>query len=637
MTYIGNTPSAIFALVSMYILISLIVYAPLNSLFPQLTMKSVLRQLEYWRSDNSDDHARQLIENLLDLPLRHALVVFLTSYPGFVIGPLLAYTGIVADWQDIIPAITVVSAAIGFAVCSIQGFLVYTMTEERLRHTIEYVASQHSSSIEHVLQYQRIPLIQKIFVLTLLAVVASQFSLVSFLIAKISVVLPEEFWTSIGFLGACMLLSVGYVYLAVNFFIGTISRSFARLKQWSRQVVRGDLESEVVIVTNDEITDVVQDIQEMVDKLNAERKRVKEQKDTLDVILSGIVDGVIAVDEKGTVLLMNPAAEKIIAHKEAAATGKHIQEVLQVYEEQKQLFTDYYYPIPSLSSAADSEIKNWEALRVVDARGEERYVNLVVSPLSALGGERGCIVMFHDVTKEKQLEEMKLDFVSIAAHELRSPLTSVLGYLSVFLEENRATLNDDQNQLLNRVQASAQQLRGLVENLLSVTKIERRVLTLSLQRVDWVSIVEQSVSDLSFPANDKHIELTFVEPQEAVPAVDVDVMRIKEVLSNLIANAINYTPPDGKIEVSIEVTNNEVITHVKDTGIGIPSEAIPSLFKKFYRVSGKKEESATGTGLGLYISKTIVQMHHGTIWVESELDRGSTFSFSLPQANFSEN
>lgn len=633
MMFIANTAQTMLMVVSMYLLISLVIYAPLNGLFPRLTLRKIAREIELWERERTDDQAHQIIEGLLDIPLKHALIVFFTSYPGFIIGPWLAYSGIVPDWQGIVPAVAIIAATIGFAVCSIQGFLVYTMSEERVRRTIEPIAARHPHVVGHSLQYRRMSLRSKVLILTFLAVIASQFSLASFVIAKFAIEIPDQFMSSIMFLGGSIILSVGYVFLAVRYFVNNIARSLSRLNQWSDNIINGKLDSEIAVVTNDELTDVVGNIREMVERLNTERIRVDDEREKLAVILSGIVDGVIAVNLDGEVILMNTAAERITGASKDESIGKPVHEVMVVYEDHKQLFTDYYYPIRSIITADEPSMNSWHALQLVQPNGTDRFVNIVVNPITSILGEGGCIIMFHDVTKEKELEEMKLDFVSIAAHELRTPLTSILGYLSVFIEENQGTLNEDQNLLLNRVQLSARQLGGLVENLLNVSKIERSVLTLSLQETDWYSIVEQTVSDLGFSAEEKRITLTFEEPDQDIPSVTVDIVRIKEVLSNLISNAINYTPPKGKVMVSVEVTPTDVITHIKDTGVGIPEEAIPRLFSKFYRVSSTPEQESKGTGLGLYISKAIVELHHGNIWVESQLDVGSTFSFSLPRSS----
>lgn len=231
---------------------------------------------------------------------------------------------------------------------------------------------------------------------------------------------------------------------------------------------------------------------------------------------------------------------------------------------------------------------------------------------------------------EKQLEEMKLDIVSMAAHELQTPLTSIRGYLSVFMEENKEKFDSNQKMFLHRINIAVQQLMGLTDNLLNVSRIERGVFVVFMQTVDWVANVAEVVDEFLERAEDKKITLTFVKPKDRTFFVKADKLRINEVLLNLLSNAISYTGKNGKVSVSIEQKGQEVITHIKDTGVGMPKNAIPHLFTKFFRGRSKTAKGTKGTGLGLYISKAIVERHGGRIWAESEVGKGSTFSFSLP-------
>ncbi|MBI4040073.1 PAS domain-containing sensor histidine kinase [Candidatus Daviesbacteria bacterium] len=242
----------------------------------------------------------------------------------------------------------------------------------------------------------------------------------------------------------------------------------------------------------------------------------------------------------------------------------------------------------------------------------------------------GSIITIHDVSEEHELETMKMDFVSMAAHELRTPLTSIKGYLSVFINENKDKFDNDQMMFLNRINISAEQLTGLIENLLNVSRIERGVVTLNPEQVNWAENLQAVVNEFKNRAEEKRIDLSFTPATVPLPTIKVDKIRINEVLGNLLSNAIAYTQPGGKVIVWAESDGKNIATHIKDTGEGIPKEAIPHLFTKFFRVSGVLEQGSKGTGLGLYISKSIIEMHHGKIWVESELGKGSTFSFSLP-------
>ena len=241
-----------------------------------------------------------------------------------------------------------------------------------------------------------------------------------------------------------------------------------------------------------------------------------------------------------------------------------------------------------------------------------------------------CILTLHDLSNEEELEQMKLDFVSMASHELKTPLTNIVGYLSVFLNENKNSVSKESFDLLNKAFTAAQQLQTLIANLLNVNKIEREQLSVSPEPVDYFVILSKTVEDLRSQANQKGIVLVLIPPTQNLPKVLADPLRLGEVITNLLSNAINYTSPGGKVEIATEVFPTELKTAISDTGVGIPQEALPHLFSKFFRVSNQLQKTSKGTGLGLYIAKSIIEKLHGKIWVESEVGKGSKFSFTLP-------
>jgi len=345
----------------------------------------------------------------------------------------------------------------------------------------------------------------------------------------------------------------------------------------------------------------------------------------LALILSSISDAVIAMDSAGKIILFNPAAEKLTGASFQEVQNKSIAEFVKFYQDNVEI-------APTQFCSVNTTFKK-DGIKLVSNKNKQATVNLTSNQIK--GGDKanlGCILTLHDITEERTFEAMKLDFVSMAAHELRTPITSIKSYLSVFMNENQGKFDEDQNTFLTRISISTQQLLDLVENLLNVSKIERGIFNVSMVSTDWVELVQQTFDQFAERAKEKNLEFTFEKPTTTIPKIMVDKLRIVEVISNLLSNAISYTPSGGKIKIGVEISpdKSSIITNVTDTGEGIPKEAIPFLFTKFFRVSGKLEQGSKGTGLGLYISKEITQMHHGKIWVKSEVGKGSTFSFSLP-------
>lgn len=373
------------------------------------------------------------------------------------------------------------------------------------------------------------------------------------------------------------------------------------------------------------------DVRQVSSEDNFEKIVIASERNKLSTILSGISDLVIAVDRNCNILTFNTSAERLTGYSASFAIGKPINKIIRVFDKDIEILPSKYCPIRT--NGLEGTVFSKNDLKVVGADGNKSFVNLTTSQIKE--GKHvnlGCILTLHDITKDRQLEEMKLDFVSMAAHELRTPLTSIRGYLSVFTKENKEKFDSTQNMFLHRINIAVQQLMGLTENLLNVSRIERGVFTVSMQPIDWVTNIAEVVDEFLERAKDKKIALTLVKPKQRTFFVKADKLRINEVLLNLLANAISYTGENGKVSVSIEQKGQEVITHVSDTGVGIPKNAIPHLFTKFFRVSGKLAQGTKGTGLGLFISKAIVERHGGRIWVESEVGKGSTFSFSLPSA-----
>lgn len=276
--------------------------------------------------------------------------------------------------------------------------------------------------------------------------------------------------------------------------------------------------------------------------------------------------------------------------------------------------------------------------------------NLIVQPIKVLEQETRRVaagkfdqpvqIHTHDEIEElgiafnkmvvglKQLEELKKEFVFIAAHELRTPVTAIKGYLSMVLEGEAGPVSNEVQQLLKEVITANERLIQLVNDLLQVARAEAGRLSIEVRAIDVVAPIQEVLKELKPLADQKKIKLLY--ESESPPQVMADDQRLKEVMVNLVGNAIKYTLGEGTVTISHERKDKELVTHVKDTGIGIPVDAQKKLFEKFYRVQDEKTRDITGTGLGLFIVKQIVEKMNGQIWVSSGAGQGSTFSFSLP-------
>lgn len=436
---------------------------------------------------------------------------------------------------------------------------------------------------------------------------------------------------------ASLLLTHNFIISAILGILSAIVSSFLVLLflkplqdliKSAQSLGSGNFNTRVDIRSKDEFETVgnsfnlmAENIKKIFEDLERQKNTAIAEKSKLDGVLSTIVDGIVALDFNKNVVLLNKAAEEITGFTQKELKGQPVQQLVHLFSDQEEILPkDYCQPSFNLTA------------KLVGKDGKQARVNLSTSQLD--GGVQtdiSCILILHDIAKEEELEKMKLDFVSMASHELRTPLTSIIGYLSVFLNENKGKVDSSEMSLLEKSLTSSQQLLILVQNLLSVNKIEREQMSVSAQPIDYLPVITKVVEDLKNQAGQKNIVLNF-NPPPNLPKVMADPVRIPEVITNLIANSINYTNPGGKVEISIQVSPNEVTTIVSDNGIGIPKEALPHLFSKFFRVSNLTQQASKGTGLGLYISKSIIEKLGGKIWVESENGKGSKFSFTLPLA-----
>lgn len=411
-----------------------------------------------------------------------------------------------------------------------------------------------------------------------------------------------------------------YPLITKNKIIGTIYFSLQKFQNEISKTERSIMEE-----FSKEVTTVIESAL-LYEQLKKDKVVISAERNKLAVTIAGITDAVITVDLERKIIIFNNVAQNLTGYRLEEVLGKKIDEVIKIYHEDKEVLSSDYCPIRL--DAMEGVVFSSPILRIVGKK--ESFVNLITGKI-AEGPQNnlGCILTMHDVTKEQELERMKLDFVSMAAHELRTPLTSIKNYIYILMKDYLSSMDKKEATMVQRMDISAQRLSSLVENLLSISRIERGTVIVDLKPVDWIANLKAAVLEVMPAAEAKLLELSVHLPPTS-PRVKVDPLRINEVITNLLTNAINYTAPKGKISVWLELKDNQLITHISDTGEGIPREALPHLFTKFFRVSGPLLQGSNGTGLGLYIAKSIIDLHHGKIWVQSELGKGSTFSFSLP-------
>jgi PAS domain S-box-containing protein len=368
---------------------------------------------------------------------------------------------------------------------------------------------------------------------------------------------------------------------------------------------------------------VRQRTKELVESL----EQVSRERDKTDAILHSIGDGVFVIDKDYKIVLFNPVATTLSGFSIKEALGKNYGEILKFVDEKSGIINDKFIK-KAMNTGKTVEMSN----NTVLIRKDDTKVPVADSaaPLKNKEGEvTGCVVVFRDVSKERDITELKDDFLNIASHDLRAPASVVKGYLSMILEGNAGKISPQVQELIQYAYEGNERAIHLINDFLNVSRIERGKIEIKPQKGDLIQITEEVIQQLSSSAKEKGL---FLEHKKIdLPPVLVDKERIIEVLTNLLINAIKYTNK-GSVAVSYEVGEKEVITHVTDTGIGISEKDQKQLFEKFYRVPGQSElaPAVASLGLGLYICRLIINTSNGKIWAKSTKGKGSTFSFSLP-------
>ncbi len=359
-----------------------------------------------------------------------------------------------------------------------------------------------------------------------------------------------------------------------------------------------------------------------------------------ETVINAINDGVILVDKQGVIQLINPAAQRIIGWGQEDAVGLSYKSVIKLNDKSDKPLTPEVDPVQQVL-VTEQEVHS-EDFSVMTEGGKKVLLSLIVSPLGR--PSTGAIMVFRDMTKEKSEEREQAEFISTASHEMRTPVASIEGYLGLVLNPATATIDDKARDYVEKAQAAAKHLGRLFQDLLDVSKAEDGRMTNDPSVVDIVEFVGDVAEGLKPKAVEKGLRFLYKplpegdSPERQIAPVyyaHVDNDHLREVIANLVENAIKYTP-QGDVIIDVGGDETKVTISVQDSGIGIPTEDIPHLFQKFYRVDNSDTREIGGTGLGLYLCRRLAELMGGQIRVESEYKKGSTFYVDLPRIDHTE-
>ena len=348
------------------------------------------------------------------------------------------------------------------------------------------------------------------------------------------------------------------------------------------------------------------------------RSAVDERNKTM-AIIENITDGVILLNKKKQIEIINSPATELFNIGKKEAIGKCFVDLLDIENipEIKKILID------------KDRIRNIYREEVATLDSHQLEITSVV--LKDEIEEKGFLIIIHDVTKEKLIEKMKTEFVSVAAHQLRTPLSAIKWTIRMILDGDAGEINEEQRELLEQTYISNERMIRLINDLLDVSRIEEGRLLYDQKDARIEDVIDSVIEASQEMLRNKNMVLE-VNKKET-PKVRIDKEKIGVVIQNLLENAIKYTEQGGKIKITLDNDEKNVIFKIEDSGVGIPKSQQDRIFTKFFRAENVTRMETNGTGLGLYTTKNIVQAHKGQIWFESEENKGTTFYFTIPINN----
>jgi two-component system, OmpR family, phosphate regulon sensor histidine kinase PhoR len=413
-------------------------------------------------------------------------------------------------------------------------------------------------------------------------------------------------------------LALGLAFVITALLSAVLSSSVAgplgQVMDAARRFAAGDLSARSRVVRSDEVGELARILNRSADQLQARITEIARDRARIDAILSAMEDGVMAVDHRGVVLLANQALRESLELYEPV--GRHYLEVLR-----QRAVGELVEAVLAAGARREGAVQM--------LRGGRAYAVIGVPFPGPEGQPPGAVLTFHDVTERHRVERVRRDFVANASHELRTPLTSIRGFVEA-LEDGAMQEPATGRRFLEKIRVHADRMAGLVSDLLELSRLESGERAPAWQDVAPAEVAEEVAASFAGAAERKGVALH--RSDRGTPTVLSDPDRLRQILENLVENAVKYTPTGGRIDITTGPAADGAELVVADDGPGIPAEHLPRIFERFYRVDKARSREIGGTGLGLSIVKHLAEGMGATVRVESQLGRGTRFTVILPSA-----
>jgi two-component system phosphate regulon sensor histidine kinase PhoR len=409
---------------------------------------------------------------------------------------------------------------------------------------------------------------------------------------------------------------VAIISLIIALFISyRLAAPIRAMERFTEKLRQGEPSGAIILKTSDETKKLADNINYLVDELQSRIRQASEEKSKLMTAFTSMTEGVLILDAEDKIEFVNSALSNMIAYQYGDIHGKTLMEALRNVDLQKA-----FLKFRQTHAMVFEEVTLGSIEPVI--------LTVSISSVHNYPGEEKVMVVFHDVTRLKKLEKIRVDFVANVTHEIRTPLTAIIGYLET-IQAGATSSNEDVKKFIDISLKQAGRLNRLVEDLLVISKIELGEIKLHFEEVSIRDAFEGAIPLVETKAGLKKINIQN-NVQENLSSVWADRDRLTQILVNILDNAVKFTPEDGSVFIDAEQKDNYTVLTITDTGIGVPKEDIQRLGERFYRVDRSRSRDLGGTGLGLSIVKHLMQAHGGKIEIESQLSRGTKVSLYFP-------
>ena len=407
------------------------------------------------------------------------------------------------------------------------------------------------------------------------------------------------------------------------------------LVQAARDYGEGKFDKEIPVTVRNEIGVLVESFNAMGKNLKSAEEKLRQAAEKMTAVVNSIAEGLIVLDRDNRIIHINPAAEELLGISFSSQflisdENKSLESEMIGADINTAILNEALHDAIEESQSQIAQGKTVSSEVALSENDSQIFLRVLASPfLDEYGQLLGTVYVLDDITQAKEIDQMKSDFVGLVSHELRTPLTSILGFVQLILDGKTGTITANQKDSLMTVHRQAKRLHSLIEALLDVSKIEAGRIEIEKEEVSLLDVARYRMEEIKPQADAGNIKLEFIAP-DSLPHILGDEERLGRVFTNLIGNAIKFSPPEGTVTVRLRLDGRWILSQVIDIGPGIPEEEQKKIFEKFYQASRLQTRLHGGSGLGLSIAKSIVEAHGGKIWVRSKLGKGSDFRFILP-------